>query len=106
LRLWSGGASTDAPSGKFAYVTNRLDNSVSIFSIDHTTGNLSSLNTITTGMEPYRVTFDPSGKFVYVANEASGVAVYNFGPGGSLLSASQTVPGPDSAVAVVSTPNH
>jgi 6-phosphogluconolactonase len=59
------------PTSRFAYVVNRLDNTVSMYTIDPNTGNL-TLNstatnptaTIATGTEPFRIGFDPTGKFL------------------------------------------
>jgi len=79
------------PTSKFAYVVNRLDNTVSMFSIDPNTGNL-TLNstatnrtaTIATGTEPFRIDFDPTGKFVYVTNEGSAASIYTVNSDGTL----------------------
>jgi YVTN family beta-propeller protein len=64
------------PSGKFAYVANGggSSTSVSMYTINGTTGNLTSIGTIAAGKVPVFVTVDPSGKFVYVANAFSGSA--------------------------------
>jgi 6-phosphogluconolactonase len=86
------------PSSKFAYVVNRIDNTVSMYTIDPTTGNLtlnaSAANptgTIATGNEPFRINFDPSGKFVYVANEGGTQAsIYTVNSDGTLASAGMT----------------
>jgi 6-phosphogluconolactonase len=85
------------PTSRFAYVVNRLDNTVSMYTIDPNTGNL-SLNatpsnptaTIATGVEPFRIDFDPSGKFVYVTNEGSAVSIYTVNSDGTLTSAGTT----------------
>jgi 6-phosphogluconolactonase len=82
------------PTSSFAYVVNRGDNTVSMFTIDLTTGNL-KLNstaanptaTIATGTEPFRITFDPTGKFVYVTNEGSAASIYTVNHDGTLASA-------------------
>jgi 6-phosphogluconolactonase len=82
------------PTSKFAYVVNRMDNTVSMFTIDPNTGNL-SLNVTTanptgviaTGTEPFRINFDPTGKFVYVTNEQSAASVYTVNSDGTLTSA-------------------
>jgi 6-phosphogluconolactonase len=79
------------PTSRFAYVVNRLDNTVSMFTIDQQTGNL-ALNataanptgTIAAGAEPFRIDFDPSGKFVYVANEQSAASIYTVNTNGTL----------------------
>ena len=64
------------PSGRFLYVSNATDATVSAFSINAATGALVSINngnaSISTGAKPSTVqtalTVDPSGQFVYVAN--------------------------------------
>jgi DNA-binding beta-propeller fold protein YncE len=85
------------PTSRFAYVVNRLDNTVSMFTIDPNTGNL-TLNstasnptaTIATGAEPFRINFDPTGKFVYVTNEGSAASIYTVNSDGTLSNAGTT----------------
>jgi 6-phosphogluconolactonase len=85
------------PTSSFAYVVNRLDNTVSMYTIDPTTGNLtlnsSATNptaTIATGTEPFRIDFDPTGKFVYVTNEQSAASIFTVSSNGTLASAGTT----------------
>jgi YVTN family beta-propeller protein len=59
------------PSGKFAYVTNSGSNDVSMYSINATTGALTSIGPIATRANPSSATVDPTGKFAYVANSGS-----------------------------------
>jgi len=64
------------PTGKFAYVANRLSYNVSAFTINATTGALTEVSgspySVGAGSpQPYSVTVDPSGKFVYTANASS-----------------------------------
>ncbi len=64
------------PSGKFVYVANQnssLDSAgnVAMFTIDATTGALTSIGTIAAGIDPNSVVVDPTGKFAYVANFSS-----------------------------------
>lgn len=63
-----------SPDGKFLYASNRGEaNTIAIFSIDTTTGNLSALGQQSTfGVKPRNFNFDPSGNFLLVANEVSG----------------------------------
>jgi YVTN family beta-propeller protein len=64
------------PSGKFAYVPNgdgRVPNSVAIYTINATTGALTSIGTTTVEGFAASVAVDPSGKFAYVTT-ASGTA--------------------------------
>lgn len=96
----AGGGPTEIavdPSSKYAYVVNRLDDTVSMFIIDPDTGNLtlnaSATNptgTIATGTEPFRIAFDARGKFVYVTNEQSAASVYTVNSDGTLTSAGTT----------------
>lgn len=87
------------PSNKFAYVVNRNDNTVSMYTINSTTGNL-TLNsttanpngTISTGTQPYRIGFDPSGLFLYVTNEQSAASIYTVNKDGTLYHAGETGP--------------
>ena len=56
------------PSGKFAYVANCGSNDVSMYTINATTGALTSIGTIAAGTSPVSMAVDPAGKFAYVAN--------------------------------------
>lgn len=85
------------PTSSFAYVVNRLDNTVSMYTIDPGTGNLTlhstatnPSGTIATGVEPFRIDFDPSGKFVYVTNEGSEASIYTVNGDGTLSNAGAT----------------
>ena len=85
------------PTSRFAYVVNRNANNVSMYTINQNTGNL-ALNssasnpaaTIATGTQPFRITFDPSGKYVYVTNEQSAASIYTVNSDGTLTSAGVT----------------
>jgi 6-phosphogluconolactonase len=63
------------PSGTFAYVANGnapgSAGSVFMYTINATTGALTSIGTIATGTGPVSVAVDPAGKFVYVTNSNS-----------------------------------
>jgi 6-phosphogluconolactonase (cycloisomerase 2 family) len=61
------------PSGKFAYAANGGGGLtvISMYTINGTTGALTSQGTIAAGGFPISVTVDPSGKFAYVANQNS-----------------------------------
>lgn len=61
-------------AGRFAYVANRLANSISAFSIDANTGTLTPLAGspfASTGASPMTLTVDSSGTFLYVVNNDS-----------------------------------
>jgi len=59
------------PSGKFTYVANSASLSVSMYTINASTGVLTSIVAIGAGLYPESVAVDPSGKFAYVANNFS-----------------------------------
>jgi DNA-binding beta-propeller fold protein YncE len=116
---------TIAPSGNFAYVPTAYGNNnvseynVSEYSIDSSTGvltatavgaapagssptssgNLSHIGTIATGAQPRRVSADPSGEFVYVANESGSISIFALNSDGRLSSAG-TVETPSGAFAI------
>ena len=90
---WAGNGPTAVavdPTSNFAYVVNRGDNTVSMFRIDQTTGNLLPNGTIATGVQPFRIDFDPTGKFVYVTNEQSAASIYTVESNGTLTAAGIT----------------
>src|SRR6266850_2321660 len=57
--------------GKFVYVANANSNNVSMYTINVTTGVLTSIGAIGAGEYPDSLGVDPSGKFAYVANANS-----------------------------------
>jgi 6-phosphogluconolactonase len=81
----TGGAATAAgnfpispavhPSGKFIYVVNKNDNSLSGFSIDPTHGTMTPINgfPMPTGGSPSYFTVDPAGRFAYLI-DTSGIS--------------------------------
>jgi len=90
------------PSGKFVFVANEGDRTeptlfpggVASFSIEPSTGALTAVqgSPFTAGTNPVFVTVDPSGQFVYVANETSNdVSVLKINAAG-VLAAVATVP--------------
>jgi 6-phosphogluconolactonase (cycloisomerase 2 family) len=59
------------PSGKFAYVANEggfAPTSISMYTINATTGVLGFIGTVSAGGRAVSVTVDPTGKFAYAAN--------------------------------------
>ena len=58
------------PSGRFAYVANHGDDTVSAYTINSSTGALRAISgsPFAAGNHPDSVTVDPSGRFAYVAN--------------------------------------
>jgi len=64
------------------HVVNRVDNTVSMFTINATNGTLILVPTVATGSEPFRIAIDPSGHFAYAANEnGASVSVYTLSNG-------------------------
>ena len=76
------------PSGKFAYVASGgadFPFNVEMYTIDATTGALTSIGTIAAGTAPVFVAVDPAGKFAYVTNSGSNdVSMYSIGTTGTL----------------------
>jgi YD repeat-containing protein len=61
------------PLGKFAYVLNGEEGSISPFAIDAVSGALAPIGgpPVAMGDSPHAVAIDPTGKFLYAANSAS-----------------------------------
>ena len=92
------------PSGKFLYAANEAGkaSTVSAFAIDAKSGKLTLLNQLPAlGEDPCYLSFDKTGKYVFVANYSSGsVVVFPIGADGKLAAATANVrdegkPGPD-----------
>ena len=62
------------PTGtRFAYVANRTSGTLSVYTVNADSGAFTLSGTpIATGTNPQAVAVDPSGRFVYVANEGAG----------------------------------
>lgn len=99
------------PSGKFAYVANEggfAPTSISMYSVDGTTGALTFIGVVSAGGRAIFVTVDPSGKFAYVATwsdtpgSAGNVSMYSIdGSTGALTSIGQIAAGTDPASVAV-----
>ena len=76
------------PNGKFLYAVNEAGKAslVSAFAIDHSSGSLMALNQVPAlGEDPCYITFDRTGKYVFVANYTSGtIAVFPIQQDGKL----------------------
>ncbi len=57
---------------RFAFATNSGENTVSMYTVEATTGQLRANGYVTAGTGPRSITVDPSGRFAYVANITSG----------------------------------
>src|SRR5580658_8958116 len=95
------------PSGKFAYAADGGafpagsfggDSSVSMYTINSTTGALTPIGMIDSGSSPDSVAVDPAGKFAYVANFGSNkVSMYTIDATSGALASIGTIaagPGP------------
>jgi 6-phosphogluconolactonase len=63
------------PSGRFAYVASGgygFPYNIEMYTINATTGALTSIGTIAAGTAPVSLAMDPAGKFAYVVNESGG----------------------------------
>ena len=60
------------PSGKFVYASNRGDDSIAVFAVDHAQGTLRFVERVATeGKTPRNFALDPSGSWLLVANQNS-----------------------------------
>ena len=60
------------PSGKFLYASNRGHDSVAVFAIDETSGQLTFIeHQSTRGKTPRFISLDPTGKFLFALNQNS-----------------------------------
>jgi 6-phosphogluconolactonase (cycloisomerase 2 family) len=74
---------TEDPSGKFAYVVAGVENAngseaknLSLYSINATTGVLTSTGQIVTSASPSWIAFAPSGKFAYLNGDSNSISTY------------------------------
>jgi 6-phosphogluconolactonase (cycloisomerase 2 family) len=73
---------------RFAYVANFNDNTVSIYTVNASTGQLGHNGYVTAGTHPSSIVVDPAGKHAYVANNGSNdISVYSINPNSGMLSA-------------------
>jgi len=103
-----------APSGKFAYAADGGafpagsfggDSSVSMYTINSTTGALKSTGMIAAGYGPDSVAVDPSGKFAYVANFGSNdVSMYTIDATTGALASMGTIAAGTSPISVAVDP--
>jgi YVTN family beta-propeller protein len=102
------------PSGKFAYVANFGDldirfGNVSMYTINPTSGALTSTGTVPAVDSPWSVAVDPSGKFAYVANEGglapTAVSMYTIDPTTGGLTSIGAIPSGGRAISVAVHPS-
>jgi 6-phosphogluconolactonase len=85
------------PGAHSVYVANQNPNSVSGFAITSGTGVLVPVPSSATTGAPVRLNFDPSGRFVHVAEGAAGADIFAITATGALLLL-QNVPAPPGAL--------
>jgi 6-phosphogluconolactonase len=81
------------PSGKFLYAPNRGHNSIAGFSVDATTGLLTSIGQTPSEPVPRAFSLDPDGHFLYAAGIESGrLAAYRVHQDSGVLQPLKTYP--------------
>ena len=81
-------SATIEPTGRFAYVVNQGDGTVSAFAIDRGTGSLGPLpnSPLTAGLNLSSITTDPLGRFAFAtATSANDVVAYTIDPASGVL---------------------
>jgi 6-phosphogluconolactonase len=81
------------PSGKFAYVINELDNTITAFAFDPATGRLDAVHSVSTLPEEFtgesytaEIKVHPSGRFVYGSNRGhDSIAIFAVDPASGVL---------------------
>ena len=75
------------PSNKFLFVANQGEGTISLFTIDPTSGALTEvLPRTTAGISPVAMAMDTGGNFLYVANQGANPSIlaFSIGPSGAL----------------------
>jgi len=97
------------PSGKFAYVASgggEVPYNVGTYTVDATTGALTSTGTIAAGTDPASVAVDPSGKFAYVVNSGSNdVSMYTIDATTGALTSTGTIAAGTAPVSIAVDPS-
>jgi YVTN family beta-propeller protein len=75
------------PFGRYLFVVNQTNNTVSGFTIASGTGGLTAVvPTASTGTAPRAITVEPSGRFAYVANQGSAnVSAFSISPADGVM---------------------
>lgn len=67
--------------GRFVYASNRGDNTIVAYSVDRTSGQLTFLQRVTAGGDPWSFSLHPGGRWMLIANEhTNNVAVWRVDP--------------------------
>jgi len=86
LALLMASSLVHAQAVQYAYVTDFGSNAISVFRIDPTSGALTMSSVAPTGINPFAVAIDPTGRFAYVSNSADvpggvpSISVYSIDP--------------------------
>ncbi len=75
------------PNGRFVYGSNRGHDSIAIYSVDEATGELMTIDIVSTlGQTPRGFNFDPSGRYIFVANQGSNsIVTFEVNPDSGML---------------------
>ena len=91
------------PSGRFVYVANSTDGTISAYSLANSTGVLTSTGTFNIGSGPDSLAASNDGKYLYAVNNGSGtVSIFTINNDGTLTAAGSaiTATGPTSIATV------
>ena len=87
-----GGDAGPAVYPRFAYVANASDGTISIYTVNATTGQMRHNGYVSAGTSPLSVAVDPKGRFAYAANYGSNnVSVYTINQATGALTSGATV---------------
>lgn len=94
------------PAGRYLYTANHGSANISALEITQATGALTTLvsSPFTTSANPYSMSFDPQGRFLYVGHESAAVGAVSGYTVNSATGELTQIPGSPFAVAVGSTP--
>ena len=89
-----------SPNGQQAYVINEIDNTITSFNFDESSGNLETLETVSTVPDDFDgdsatadIHFEPSGRFLYGSNRGhESIAIYAVDPDSGRLQTRGHVP--------------
>jgi 6-phosphogluconolactonase len=98
----SGAEIVISADGRFVYAQDRAENMLVVYRVDAESGKLSELQRIASdGVKPWGMELDPSGKWLFVANQQSGnVAVFSVDPASGNLASTGASADVPSAVSV------
>jgi 6-phosphogluconolactonase (cycloisomerase 2 family) len=100
------GAILAEPSGKFVYVANAGDGTVTVYSINNSTGALKKIGSAAASAGTDALSISNDGKYLYATNGSAGsVSIFKIAGTGALTSAGTASTGA-SPTAIVTTGNH